>query len=514
MFSNYKHTQILDTVMKMLRSAVFFLFLIFTRQLVAQPTWIRDSLDIYVARSMKAEQLPGLALAVIQDGKVVLQRTYGVRENTRKERVDENTLFMIGSNTKAYTGTSLALLEQEGKLSLEDKATKWLPSFQLYDRCVTEMVTLRDLLCHRIGMRTFQGDFTFWGSGLSREEVIEKMAFLVPTYDFRTRFGYCNSAFLTAGQVIPAATGKTWEEFVQERIFKPLQMNRALALSAELPGATNYAYPHAYYDGKLQRLNVPTIDNLAPAGSISLSVSDMTHWLLMQMDTGRYAGKRIFPKDVILKTWEANTIVNPRSGDAYGLGWFISHPEGKKMIHHTGGVDGFLSASAFLPELRLGVIVLTNSDNNTLYASLRDQLLQAYTNESFVNIISESTAGWEQQEKDEAQRIGQMREAVTKNKVHNVPNPENYTGVYTNPLYGDIKVALDQGQLRIFLTHHIDGTATLESMGNHQFMCSFGTTTLGIQPMSFTMGSDGKATGLTLKVNDFVEYGAYTFTRK
>ncbi len=500
--------------MKISHLAALLIALPFAPQLSAQPTWIRDSLDMFVARSMKTEQLPGLSIAVIQDGKVVLQRTYGVLEAGKPAAVDANTLFMIGSNSKAYTGTAMALLEKEGKLSLEDKVQKWLPAFRLNDACATQMVSLRDLLCHRIGMRTFQGDFTFWGSSLSREEVMEKMAMLTPTYEFRTRFGYCNSAFLTAGQVIPAATGKTWEQFVRERIFKPLQMDRALALSAELPAATNAARPHALYDGKLQKLATPTIDNLAPAGSISLSVSDMTHWLLMQMDTGRYNGVQVFPKDVILKTWDANTVVSPRTGYAYGLGWFIAYPGGKKMIDHTGGVDGFLSASAFLPELRLGVIVLTNSDNNTLYASLRDQLLQVYRNEPLSNKIAEATKGWQENEKEEAKRIADMREAVIKARPHHVPKLENYTGAYTHPLYGGLQVALEKGQLRVYLAHHPNGTASLEYMGDDTFLCTFGTPTLGIQPMKFKVGTTGIATGLTLKVNDFIEYGEYVFEKK
>ncbi len=500
--------------MKFLPARIIFATLLFAQALAAQPSWIRDSLDIYVARSMKTEQVPGLAIAVVQDGKVVLQRTYGVLEDGNAAAVNANTLFMIGSNTKAYTATAIALLEQEGKLSLDDKVSKWLPKFRLHDACATSMVTLRDLLCHRIGMRTFQGDFTFWGSSLSREEVMEKMAALEPSYDFRTRFGYCNSAFMTAGQVIPAAAGMTWEQMVRERIFKPLKMDRALALSAELSAASNYAKPHSLYDQQLQQLPLPTIDNLAPAGSISLSVSDMTHWLLMQMDTGRYGGVQVLPKSVILKTWDMNTVVNPRNSYGYGLGWFIAYPDGKKMLDHTGGVDGFLSASAFLPELRLGVIVLTNSDNNTLYASLRDQLLQVYRNQPFSNKIAEATAHWQENEKLEAERIAKLRATVSQNQVLSKSNQEAYAGDYSNPVYGDLKVVLEKGFLLVQLSHHPNGTAILEYTGNDTFLCTFGTPTLGIQPMVFKRDANGKVTGLTLKVNDFIEYGAYDFTRK
>jgi CubicO group peptidase (beta-lactamase class C family) len=495
-------------------NALIFAMLLFSLRLHAQPAWIRDSLDFFVMQAMKTQEVPGLAIAVVQDGQVVLQRTYGVRAAGGSERVDENTLFMIGSNTKAYTGTMLALLDSEKKLNLDDKVTKWLPDYRLQDECATRMVTLRDMLCHRIGMQTFQGDFTFWGSTLSREDVMKKMAALVPSFDFRTRFGYCNSGFLTAGQVIPVATnGTTWEQMLRERIFKPLKMERALALSAELPTATNVARPHAYYDGRLQPLDWPTIDNLAPAGSISLSVSDMTHWIMMQLDTGRYAGQQIIPKNVILKTWEAQTIVSPRTGYAYGLGWFIAYPNGQKTLDHTGGVDGFLSASAFIPERRLGVVVLTNTDNNSLYSSLRDQLLQVYKNETGSNRIVGSVDGWKAAEQEEAERIAQLRQkAADKSLPMNIL--KKYAGRYTHDLYGAVDVKVEKNQLRMYLSHHPKGTAVLSPMGEHRFLCTFGTPTLGIQPLTFQVDDKGAVKGLTLKVNDFIEYGTYDFIKQ
>lgn len=495
------------------RTSLLLLLLLSRLLLLAQPAWIRDSLDLVVKQAIKEEQVPGLALAVIKDGKVVLQRTYGLREANKPNPVDENTLFMIGSNSKAYTATALALLEYEGKLSLDDKVIKWLPSFHLYDDCRTQQATLRDLLCHRLGTRTFQGDFTFWTSTLSRQEVTQKMALLKPPFEFRTRFGYCNSAFLTAGEVIPLAnSGQTWEDFVRARIFQPLKMNRALALSAEMPNATNAAVPHALYDQKLQPLTYPMIDNLAPAGSISMSVSDMTHWILMQLDTGRYDGIQVFQKSIILNTWNAQTIVNQRTLSAYGLGWFISYKNGKKMLDHTGGVDGFLTASCFIPEERLGVIVLTNTDNNAVFNSLREQLVDVYLGINKINRVSVATADWKKGEKEEATRIAGLRAKVAEKRPLALPL-QAYTGVYTNPIYGDLEVRVEQTNLKVRLGRHPNGAATLEYMGEHRFMATFDNPTFGIHPLVFVAEND-QITGLTLKVNDFVEFDAYEFRRK
>lgn len=482
------------------------------RVLSAQPAWIKDSLDLAVHQAMQAEQVPGLALAVVQDGKVALLRTYGLREAGKKATVDENTLFMIGSNSKAYTATALALLENEGTLSLDDKVRQWMPGFRLFNDCSSSEVTLRDLLCHRLGTRTFQGDFTFWTSTLTRKEVIEKMALLEPPFAFRTRFGYCNAAFLTAGELIPLATGgQPWENFVREHFFKPLQMNHALALASEMPAATNAAKPHAFYDNTRSVLPFPAIDNLAPAGSISLSISDMTHWILMQLDTGRYAGKQVFPKQVILKTWMANTLVNPNTLSAYGLGWFIYYRQGNKVIGHTGGVDGFATASCFLPEERLGVIVLTNTDNNALFTSLQEQLIDVYTGVKGPNHIAEATAAWLNGQKEEAERIAGLRAKVAEKR----PAPQAlqaYTGVFNNNIYGDVEVRLEKNKLKVYLSHHPHSTGTLEHMGDNAFLCTFADPTMGIHPLTFTI-ENNRVDGLTLKVNDFVEYGAYIFRR-
>ena len=199
------------------------------------PSFVKDSLDTYVTRAMTDWEIPGLSLAIIKNGKVVLMKGYGVKEQGSIDQVDENTLFMIGSNTKAFTATAIATLDAENKLSLDDKVTKWIPQFKLENKAAGEQAIVRDLLCHRLGFRTFQGDFTYWTSNLSRKEVIEKMGHIKAVYPFRTKWGYTNAAFLTAGEIIPAVTGKQWEDYIKEKIFVPLGMNRTLALSKDLP---------------------------------------------------------------------------------------------------------------------------------------------------------------------------------------------------------------------------------------------------------------------------------------
>ena len=202
---------------------VIVLFLFCTHVISAQNPFIKDSLDVYVMREMKCWKIPGMALAVVKDGKIVVMKGYGVRENGKDAKVDENTLFQIASNSKAFTGTALSLLSFQKRLSLDDKVNKWIKDYKLNDELTSREVSIRDLLCHRIGFETFQSDFLNWGSNLSRKELIYNMRKVKPVYGFRNKWGYCNAAFLTAGEVIPAVTDTTWDDFLKYHFFQPLK---------------------------------------------------------------------------------------------------------------------------------------------------------------------------------------------------------------------------------------------------------------------------------------------------
>jgi CubicO group peptidase (beta-lactamase class C family) len=218
------------------------------------PSFVKDSLDNYVNKALSDWQIPGVAVCIIKNGKVVVMKGYGVREMGKNEKVDENTLFMIGSNTKAFTATALAMLDANKTLSLDDKVKKWLPDFKLYDPWVTNEASIRDLLCHRLGFETFQGDFMFFDSDLSLQEVRQKFGMLKPMYSFRSRWGYTNAAFMTAGEVIPRATKKSWAEFIRDSIFIPLEMDQSLALSKDISSANNKASAHTVVDGVLKKI--------------------------------------------------------------------------------------------------------------------------------------------------------------------------------------------------------------------------------------------------------------------
>ncbi|HEY2720109.1 MAG TPA: serine hydrolase [Chitinophagaceae bacterium] len=483
------------------------------------PSFVKDSLDEYVNRALTEWQIPGIAVCVVKNGKVVMMKGYGVKDYDTKEKVDENTLFMIGSNTKAFTATALAMLAADKKLSLDDKVTKWLPEFKLDNTAAGEQAIIRDLLCHRIGFRTFQGDFTYWTSNLTRGEVIEKMSHIKATYPFRTTWGYTNAAFLTAGQIIPKATGMQWEDFIKTRIFDPLEMKNTLALSKDFPNAPDKCSPYTMSDGKLVKIPFCYIDNLAPAGSIGSSVNDMSHWVMMQLDNGKYNGQQVVPISAIQQTrtphsilGDGGAIYNEGHFSLYGLGWFLQEYCGRKIVSHTGGVNGFVTSVTLIPEDNLGIIVFTNTDQNSFYEALKWDIMDAYFGKPYRN-YSKVYLGFYKQQFDREQKKDQvLKDSVAMHLKTDLPLTA-YEGDYFNDVYGNMSVVSEGGQLKMKFSHHPDMYARLESLGGNRFYATFTDPEFSKAVFPFH-SKDGKVKSVTVKVADFVEYNPYEFEKK
>ena len=244
-------------------------------------------LDAHTARVLKEFEVPGLAIAIVKDGKVVLTKGYGVRKLGDPTPVDEHTLFGIASNTKAFTGAALAILVDEGKLSWDDPVTKHLPQFQMYDPYVTREMTIRDLLTHRSGLGLGAGDLMFWPqTTFTRDEIVHNLRYIKPASSFRSRYAYDNILYLVAGQIIPAITGKSWDDFVKERIFVPLGMTESNTSAKAIKPGVNAVSPHTKIEGKLTPIPFNDLDNTAPAGAINSNVVDMAKWVVVQLDKG------------------------------------------------------------------------------------------------------------------------------------------------------------------------------------------------------------------------------------
>ena len=502
------------------------------------PSFVTDSLDSYVQTGMKEWQVPGLALVIVKDGKVVVMKGYGVKDTASKRPVDEHTLFMIASNTKLFTATALAQLEYDKKLSLDDKITKYYPDYQLYDPTSTQLVSIRDMLCHRIGTKTFQGDFTFWNSLYTREEIMHKMRLLKPIHPFRQDFGYCNSCVMTAGQIIPKVTGEGWDKYVEDSLLSPLRMNETYTSIKKVPSDAGLARPYTTsFSGVLHTVPLDQWDNLGPAAALISNVSDLSHWLMCQLDSGRYEGRRVFPFGVMLRTRDINTILSsrrhvdgatqggvPTQGDApraaevpthvsgYALGLEAYDYAGRESLLATGGAGGMVSVVCFIPEEKLGIAILTNNDNQDFFVLLRQQIIDAYFGLPYVN---DSEAGfraiWQGDgghATDDRWVEGEGEGCCAAVAVGGV------CGAYTNPLYGSLDVREPSSGKGLVVTFngHAHLTARLDYMDNDEWMLTYDNILYRFSTKFKVSG--GKVVGLETKESDFVEIHPYEFVKQ
>jgi CubicO group peptidase (beta-lactamase class C family) len=491
-----------------------------------QSNFVKDSLDNYINKGLKDWQVPGLAIVIVKDGKVIMQKGFGVKNINTKEPVDANTLFFIASNSKLFTGTALANLEVEKKLELTDKITKYYPTYTLYDKTSTALVTIKDMLTHRIGTKTFQGDFTFWNTKLSREEIMNRMQYLKPINGFRDAYGYCNSCFLTAGMVIPKVTnGTSWEKYITDKMLTPLEMKSSTATSNGIQNRVkNIATPYTTsFTNNLQTVPYDMWDNLGPAASIVSNVSDLSHWLQFQLDSGKYNGKQILPWPVLQKTREMQIFTGSKKSSVYpihfrgyGLGLFAADYNGKQIYWHTGGAAGMVSNVCFVPEENLGIAILTNNDNQNFFEALRYQILDAYLNVPYINRSQQQLTGFNKDMDTQVKETTEWKDQADKYKkitdgllVSNL----NYEGTYENKLYGKITITKnDAYSLKIKFLTHDNLEATLKLMPNNEWLLEYNNIEFGIFKTKFIVEKNN-VKSISIKANDFVEYDAYEFLK-
>jgi len=344
-------------------------------------------IDELVSRTLSSFDVPGIAVAVVKDGKVIHSKGYGVRSMRTGEKVDENTLFGIASNTKAFTAAALGMLMDEGKLTWDDKVIDHIPEFRMYNAYVTEEFTIRDLLTHRSGLGLGAGDLMFWpdSSDFTMKDIIYNLRFLKPVSGFRTKYDYDNLLYMVAGEVIERVSGKSYEEFVEERIMKPLQMNNSAGSWVRVKEKANAIEPHAPVNGKVQVISRDMFRFGNSAGGIYSSVADMSKWIIMQMSNGKYGDKQLFSRKVHNEMWTPQTIIPVNASppynthfSAYGLGWFLNDLKGYQQVTHTGGLAGMVTQVTLLPELQLGIIVFTNQQSGGAFSAITNTIKNSY----------------------------------------------------------------------------------------------------------------------------------------
>ena len=330
------------------------------------------AIDSLVERALRAFNVPGIAVGIVKDGKVIHAKGYGISSLNTGKHVDENTLFGIASNSKAFAVASLGMLVDEGKLKWDDKVRDYIPEFELYNPYVTEEFTIRDLLTHRSGLGLGAGDLMLFpdSNNFTIKDVIHNMRYLKPVSSFRTKFDYDNNLYVIAGEVVVRVSGMSWDDFVEQRIFTPLGMTHTAAAFDRLKDTSDIIDAHAPVEGKVQVIARSTMKVGHSAGGVNSSIADLSKWVALHLADGKYGDnldKQLFSHEVHEEMWTPQTIIpvhNPGNYNthfaSYGFGFGLSDVKGYKEVTHTGGLEGMVTQITMVPELKLGIIVLTN----------------------------------------------------------------------------------------------------------------------------------------------------------
>jgi CubicO group peptidase (beta-lactamase class C family) len=351
------------------------------------------NLEADVTRVMKTFDVPGIAIAVVKDGKVVATRGFGVRKLGQSAPVDEKTLFEIASNSKAFTAAALAMLVDEGKLAWDDPVTKHLPDFQMFDAYVTHEMTVRDLLTHRSGLGLGAGDLLWWPTtNFSTDEIIEKLRYIKPATSFRSAYAYDNLLYIVAGKIIAAKSGKTWGETVREKILVPVGMTGTTTSLAEGAAIANQAGAHSKINDRIALVKSMPVANALGAVGINTNAEDIARWMQVLLDNGKIASNgnmRLYSDARAAELWTAQTpikIGEPPAAlaatkpnfSAYGLGFQLRDYHGQKVAMHGGALQGFYSRVLLVPESKLGIAIFTNAESGGALNALQYRLLDQY----------------------------------------------------------------------------------------------------------------------------------------
>jgi CubicO group peptidase (beta-lactamase class C family) len=463
-------------------------------------------LDGYVHSAMQTWQVPGLAIAVVKGDKIVLARGYGVREVGKSGKVDAHTLFGIASNSKAFTAAALGTLVSSGKLAWRDPVVKYLPRFRLSNADETEALTVRDILSHRSGYC----DPTFmWITGnYSRDEIIYRLRYQKRKYGFRAHFCYNNTMYLVAGQIVPAITKESWDEYVDMHFFKPLGMHDSSTKMSVYEQGGDVAVPHALIDGKVVTTPRMQTDNMAPVGGIKSSVVDMSRWLLMLLHHGRFAGKQVLAPAVVTAMETPQALVQadaevgawartqtPKSHFyAYGLGFFVQDYAGHKLVWHAGDIFGMASTVAMIPSEHLGVVVLSNMNQNRAPEGVAFYVLQSYLGLSHHNVGKALYGFVHKQDVKKKEIKKKLADARVDNAKPSLPL-RAYTGVYHNDLVGNVRVKLEGQRLELAFGN-VKFSGELKPWGHDTFQIPWKDRLLGKSYVTFDLDALGKPQAL------------------
>jgi CubicO group peptidase (beta-lactamase class C family) len=458
-----------------------------------------QQLDQYVQKAMKDWSVPGLAIAVVKDGEIILSKGYGERKLNSGQAVDENTIFAIASTTKAMTAAAMGMLVDEGKVRWDDRVADHWPEFQLFDPYSTRELRVRDLFTHNTGVGN--ADFLWYDSDLTSEEILRRMRYAKPTYPFRGGYTYQNIMYLAAGELISRLSGVPWRIFVQRRIFDPLLMYSTYPKREASLDESNRSVPHYEIDGKIQAITDSDADPIAPAGAVWSSVADMAIWTKFVLDSARINGRSLLRPETYREWLQPQIIIPPAqfyptvkltrpNWTSYALGWFQHDYRGEIVNFHTGSLAGTTAMIGLLPKKRVGVYILGNLDHAELRHALMYKVFDLFG-------FDDAGRDWSAQVKalyDDLLKAAKRE----RDKMLSAPTPDTepsrplsaYAGTYTDPFYGQVEVIVREDHLELATSKN--NNAKLKHWHYDTFLADWNEGWRTDSLVSFDLSPDGR----------------------
>jgi len=466
-------------------------------------------IDSVAEKTLATFNVPGVAVAVIKDGKVIHSKGYGVRSIKTNQKVDENTLFGVASNTKAITAAALGILVDEKKITWDTKVTDVIPEFKMYDPYVTSEFTVRDLLTHRSGLGLGAGDLMIWpdSSTVTKSQMIHNLRYLKPVSSFRTKYDYDNLLYIVAGDVVARVSGITYEDFIETRIIKPLGMSKTAASWYRLKDKSNVIDGHAPYEGKLLPVGLSFGEVANAAGGIYSSVTDISKWVIAMLNGGKYGDnldKKLFSPAVHKELWTPQTLIaggNPASFSSYGLGWFLSNVNGNFQATHTGGLSGIVTQVTILPDLKLGIIVLTNQQSGAAFNAITNSIKDGYLNIKGQDRIKTYNDNRLRNEKQADEIVAKTWADIAAAQKANSAKPEvkNFYGTFKDAWFGDVTISEVNGKMHFQAKNAPKLRGDMTYYKGNTFIVKWYDRSLDADAfVNFSLDNNGKADGFKM----------------
>ncbi len=478
----------------------------------AKPAAPPPNFDAYVAAVMKQFEVPGMGIAIVKDGQVVLAKGYGVKRLGSPDKVDADTRFGIASNTKAFTALALGMLVEEGKLEWDAPVVNYLPQFMMWDPWVTRQITVRDILVHNSGLGLGAGDLLWWPpSTYTPQEIMRRLRYIEPATSFRSAYAYDNVLYLVAGQLIQAVSGQSWSDFVTNRIIRPVGMKEATTTHAAAGDAQgNVAGTHAKVDGVVRVIKPFSDPNTDPAGGINAGANDMARWMIAQMDSGRVGDRRLWKQATTRQQWSVVTPLPTGTApkelapytanfQGYGLGFFLRDYRGQKLVTHTGGLPGYVSLLMMLPNQKVGVVVLTNQESGAAFQAIGLHVLDYYLNAppfDWLAGYTQRTARVDSMMAAENKATAAARDSLSKPSLPLT----RYAATYEDAWYGTVTVKMEGGGLVMTFDKTPSLVGDLVHWQYDTWLVKWRDRELRADAfVTFTLNEEGKVAGATMK---------------